>query len=449
MNIPPKTLLICCLLVAVSTQDPPGTMNNGAFKTDTESNSTAANTTSTQAPVTKTTGTLNPTTTSNSTVDTSASTNATTQAPVTKTTGTLNPTTTSNSTVDTSASTNATTQAPETTATVTFNTTSNSTDDTSATTSTATTTTTTQAPNPCVPNPCIGGVTCEQRFDGFACICRPGLVYLERGCALTKVFPGNLTVKGDFVPEMENKQSKQFQETASQIEKALKETLRNEDGYVNSIVFQLRSGSIIAEVQNFYDLSSPATSETVEKLIQANTDFEQFKPSSACDVGVCDSSTTSKCTEDNGNVMCDCSEGFINSEFTSHSCIPCPNGQKAEEGKCKNCPFGYAGFNCNDPFLLVVVVVSTVLGALLIIFIVALIFVSCRNPKESSSSQVDFSSNYGNAELHKPTGVPRIPRANPDASWKSNSLEMTNSGSNQALVTRDHPDSKTVRTHLK
>lgn len=52
-------------------------------------------------------------------------------------------------------------------------------------------------------------------------------------------------------------------------------------------------------------------------------------------------------------------------------------------------------------------------------------------------------------ELHKPTGVPRIPRANPDASWKSNNLEMTNSGSNQALVTRDRPESKAVKPQLK
>lgn len=72
----------------------------------------------------------------------------------------------------------------------------------------------------------------------------------------------------------------------------------------------------------------------------------------------------------------------------------------------------------------------------------------CRDQKESSSPRVDFSSNYGNTELHKPTAVPRIPRANPDASWKSNNLEMTNSGSNQALVVRDRPDSKEVRTFI-
>ncbi len=72
-------------------------------------------------------------------------------------------------------------------------------------------------------------------------------------------------------------------------------------------------------------------------------------------------------------------------------------------------------------------------------------FYSCRNQKESSSSQVDFSSSNGNKELHKPNGLPRIPRANPEANWSSNNLEMTDSESNQALVIRDRPESKAVR----
>lgn len=67
----------------------------------------------------------------------------------------------------------------------------------------------------------------------------------------------------------------------------------------------------------------------------------------------------------------------------------------------------------------------------------------CRNQKGSSSSKVDYSSSYGNKTLHKPTGVSRIPRANPDA----NKLEMTDSGNNQVLVTIDRPE-RPVRPQL-
>uniref|UniRef100_A0A9J8CQZ2 EGF-like domain-containing protein n=1 Tax=Cyprinus carpio carpio TaxID=630221 RepID=A0A9J8CQZ2_CYPCA len=238
---------------------------------------------------------------------------------------------------------------------------------------------------PCDSSPCIGDSTCEARFDGtFVCICRPGLVYNQiSGCIQTKIFPGSLTLSEMFKPEMTDRKSEE-------------------------------QGSIIAEVQN-----------------------------SVCDLGACDNKTTN-CEElVSGVAMCTCKEGYVRSESTSQACLACPNGQKAVDSKiCEKCPFGYAGFNCNDPYLLVVIVVSTVLGALLIIFIVALIVVSFRNQKEDSSSEVDFSSSYGNKELHKPTGIPRIPRANPEASWKSNNLEMTDSGSNHALVIRDRPESK-------
>ncbi|XP_042601438.1 mucin-13-like [Cyprinus carpio] len=302
---------------------------------------------------------------------------------------------------------------------------------------------------PCDSSPCIGDSTCEARFDGtFVCICRPGLVYNQiSGCIQTKIFPGSLTLSEMFKPEMTDRKSEEFQIVSNRIENELSIVL-NGNGYIRSIVLSLRQGSIIAEVQNFYDVST-VTKESVESQIrEAITENKisgatEFKENSVCDLGACDNKTTN-CEElVSGVAMCTCKEGYVRSESTSQACLACPNGQKAVDSKiCEKCPFGYAGFNCNDPYLLVVIVVSTVLGALLIIFIVALIVVSFRNQKEDSSSEVDFSSSYGNKELHKPTGIPRIPRANPEASWKSNNLEMTDSGSNHALVIRDRPESK-------
>lgn len=395
MNIPLKKLLIFGLLIALSTQEAPKETSNGAFTTATPFNSTDKTPASTTA------------------------------AGNTTTTSTQAPTETSNGTFTTG-------------------TTSNSTDDTPTITTANTTTTMSTTQGPCTPSPCFGESTCEERFGGsFACICRSGLVYVERGCIQTKVFPGRLSLNKTFVQEMDNRASEQFQDTAHEIETALRKILHSDSGYVNSTVLRLSSGSIIAHVQNFYDLKSSATSEQVENLIMQGIkeeieEFESFTRDSPCDLAICDSSTTT-CV---GDGLCTCKEGYISSQFTSNICVSCRNGEKAVNDKCEKCPFGFSGFNCNDPYLLVVIVVSTVLGALLIICIVALTVVSCRDQKESSSPEVDFSSNYGNTELHKPTGVPRIPRANPDASWKSNNLEMTNSGSNQALVTRDRPESK-------
>ncbi|KTF77615.1 hypothetical protein cypCar_00040723 [Cyprinus carpio] len=394
MNIPLKTILIFCLVAATTAQS----------TTDVPSSSTAK---STDTP----SGTTNDIT-------------VPTEAPKETSTGTFTTDTKTDSTDNTPASI------------------------TTATTTVTTTTTTTQGA--CASNPCIGNIICEERFGGFACICQPGLVYLEmRGCIQTKVFPGNLTVARDFKKNMADKISEEFQKTAGDIENALRKTLVNDTGYINSTVLKLSEGSVIAEVQNFYDLSSDATSASVEDKIEKSIkvylpEGATYTRGSMCEIGICDNNTTETCEEqdNSGTVRCTCKEGYIRSQFTSLLCIPCPNGEMAvDEDNCEKCSFGFSGFNCSEPYLLVVIVVSTVLGALLIIFIVALIVVSCRNQKGSSSSQEDFSSNYGNKELHKPTGVPRIPRANPDANWKSNNLEMTNSGSNQALVTRDRPES--------
>ncbi|XP_067226111.1 mucin-13b isoform X2 [Chanodichthys erythropterus] len=378
--------------------------------------------------------------TSTTVTTTAAATTTATQAPETSTTFSTTATATTTATQDTKETT---------TGTLNTGTTANSTDGTPASTIAATTISTTQGP--CASRPCIGDSRCEERFESsFVCICRSGLVYSNTsGCIQTKVFPGSLRLSVNFNPEMNDPTSKQFRDTANKIEDELRTAFTNFSGYIHSVVLSLRKGSIIAEVQNFFDLKSNATTETVQKQIRdaiQNSiikDATEFEQKSVCNLGPCDSITTTCKEQISGVASCTCKEGYIKSQSTSQVCLACPNGQRAVGTEdCELCPFGFAGFNCSDSYLLVVVVVSTVLSAFLIIFIVALIVVSCRKQKESSSPKEDFSSGYGNMDLHKPTGVPRIPRANPDASWKSNNLEMTNSGSNQALVTRDRPESK-------
>ncbi|XP_043110309.1 mucin-13b [Puntigrus tetrazona] len=304
---------------------------------------------------------------------------------------------------------------------------------------------------PCASSPCIGESTCEERFDGtFVCICRAGLVYDQMsGCVQTKVFPGTLRLSDTFEQEMAYTNSKDFLTVSNRIQNELSGVL-NGNGYIRSIVLSLRQGSVIADVQNFYALTSTITKDKVRSQIleavleNKITGATEFRDSSVCELGTCDSHTT-ECNEQvSGVAMCTCKEGYIRSQSTSQACLACPNGEKAVNSEiCAKCGFGFAGFNCSDPYLLVVTVVSTVLGALLIIFIVAFaISLSSKNKKGSSSSEVDFSSTYGTKPVHKPNGVLRIPRANPDASWNSNNLEMTDSGSNQALVIKDRPGSK-------
>ncbi|XP_028424537.1 uncharacterized protein LOC114548708 [Perca flavescens] len=146
-------------------------------------------------------------------------------------------------------------------------------------------------------------------------------------------------------------------------------------------------------------------------------------------------------------------------------CIACPSGQKAEGSKkCVNCPFGYSGFNCNESWKLVLVIVGSVLGGLLLITLILLPIVARKSSKKSSKMNKNadsgkpyishppankplVNSNLANSQqtsvnrqanglsAFANAGVPRIPRAATTNSWDSRTnLEMTPNTSRQNLI---------------
>ncbi|KAI1887255.1 hypothetical protein AGOR_G00188040 [Albula goreensis] len=153
----------------------------------------------------------------------------------------------------------------------------------------------------------------------------------------------------------------------------------------------LRPGSVVATVQNVFRRSSNAmqesTSAAITEAIQAcgnNCGLlqgAQFNGvlTNLCsqDPGPCDKKTTECEFRADGVATCSCRPGYVSSLFSNRSCAACPSGEKEEEGKCVACPFGYAGFNCNDSALLAVVVISCVLGGLLVILLLAFIIYCC------------------------------------------------------------------------
>ncbi|XP_056627584.1 mucin-13b isoform X2 [Triplophysa dalaica] len=423
---------------------PPTTGGTTVSTTTTTTASTTASTTSATTATTvptNTASTMPATTAATVPATTDGSTPATTAANTASTTPVTTAANTASTTPVTTAANTAST-TPFTTAANTASTTPVTTDGTTPATTAATTpvtTATTTTKGPCTPNPCIGNGICEERYGQvFVCTCRPGLVYDNTtGCIPAKVFPGDFTLSDEmFEKEMSDPKSESFIKKAEQIQAELRSALQSDDGYLYSLVLSLRSGSIVAEVRNFYGISSNATTESVESQINQKIP-DSFEKKSVCDIGFCDTTTTS-CSGD-GIAVCTCKKGYIKSEFSTQSCFSCPYGEKAVDTEtCKKCDFGFSGFNCNDPNLLVVVVVSCVLGTLLIICVVALIVVCSRKQKVTSSkSKEDFS-----VEMHKPNEVPRIPRVNPTSNWQPANLEVTKSGSTEALVTKSQRDNK-------
>ncbi|XP_063069541.1 serine-rich adhesin for platelets [Engraulis encrasicolus] len=330
----------------------------------------------------------------------------------------------------------------------------------SVTTPTTTTVMPTSSTNGSIADPCSlcpPGSFCVNS----TCQCLTG-TYLVEGnpsvCMEARVFPGKLRVDRQFEPEMADQSSQKFKSIAKEIRQALKTALDKQAGYIESIVLSLRKGSVVAIVENIFNIESNATENGTTFAIHEAIDncdncgsilakamyWERpLCPSPSADPSIpsaCDPET-SVCSAQGGIVNCSCKAGYVNNIYHTKSCQACPSGQKAEGGICVWCPFGYGGFNCDDSSLLAVVVISCVLGGVLLILILALLLyhlIMCRKdrvkqPKTCRSpySPDDFRSSW-------PTqGVMPLPRAIPETSPSpETSLEMMEGGSTHSLVSK-------------
>ncbi|CAN9505453.1 unnamed protein product [Ophioblennius macclurei] len=286
------------------------------------------------------------------------------------------------------------------------------------------------------------------------CQCLSGSFLLDGQCQSGQVFPGELHLNLAFKSEMYNRSSSEFQQTAATISAALREVLKDQPGYNRSEIVQLQPGSVRATVNNIFR-NSNETQADVEKLIYEATQNSEgflagaeFRGTSLCDAVVppCDVSTTT-CTSPNGVALCTCMEGYVSDVYSTTSCRACPSGQQAVGSSCKACSFGYAGFNCNDPSLLAVVIISCVLGGILLILVLAFLAYYCRF---CCKRKADYNSSpYSSGDLNQswPTGVTPIPRAN--TNWNSGApIELTEGGSTNTLVEKK-PQSNGLGSQLK
>ncbi|XP_027033531.2 mucin-13b isoform X10 [Tachysurus fulvidraco] len=304
---------------------------------------------------------------------------------------------------------------------------------------------TTLAPGPCASNSCPFGSTCQELLHNYTCVCQPGLFYneVQKVCYLAKTFPTELKLAESFQQGMEDQNSLIFKQTADEILNALQDAFKDID-YLGSTVLSLKKGSVIADVENFFSPTSEVTADTVKKhlseaikkpgvLLGANVMYDNI-----CNKGYCHDESTN-CDPGSGLASCTCRDGYIKITQTNQACAACPSGQKAvNQEECKLCAFGFSGFNCEDPYLLILVVVACVLGTLFLATLTGAIVLYTRSKKMTKSPE-KIPAN-GNLEFTKPAGIPRIPRVNPNSGWQPTNLEMTDSGSRHALVTKDRTE---------
>ncbi|XP_041813907.1 flocculation protein FLO11 isoform X6 [Chelmon rostratus] len=274
----------------------------------------------------------------------------------------------------------------------------------------------------CPAVPCPPDSICS---DG-TCQCRTGTVMENGVCTPAQVFAGELhLIALTFEPEMNNRSSKIFQETALNISKALFEALKDVPGYQRSEVLRLEEGSVRATVNNIFEntnATEDSIKESIEKAINDSADSggllagAAFTGENLCDQAPfpCEIYSTT-CENRNGRAICFCKDGYIASLYSNTTCIGCPSGQQPDGDTCKPCSFGYAGFNCNDSSLLAVVVISSVLGGLLLILVLAVLGYFCW--RRFSKRKPDLSSSPYSSSESWPAGIVSIPRAT--TSWNS------------------------------
>ncbi|XP_075683933.1 protein HEG-like [Rhinoderma darwinii] len=131
---------------------------------------------------------------------------------------------------------------------------------------------------------------------------------------------------------------------------------------------------------------------------------------SLCDFDMCDSSS-SDCHSHGGLVTCECHRGYYKFDPTERSCKACGSGFQQTENGCERCSLGFGGFNCEEPYLLVVIVESCV-GIILLASLITLLFFYFRRKKPPKSMFID------SVALGVPTDQPslRLPRA--QFSWR-------------------------------
>ncbi|XP_051795935.1 mucin-13b [Acanthochromis polyacanthus] len=326
-------------------------------------------------------------------------------------------------------------------------------------------------PAPCDSSPCGDGATCNNFGPtSFTCSCLAGDTYddASQTCRKAKVFPGQLTVPEiPYNDRMSDQTSEEFREAAQKITNELERLFSDTQGYIGSRVLEITQGptrntAVVASVENSFQPNSEVTSNNVTSVMTAASNCDgcllkgsSFTVRNLCDVSACDDKTAN-CTPSDGSFTCKCRDGYISVTFSDRICIACPSGSKATESGCEECSFGYSGFNCEENWQLLLVIIGSVLGGLLLICLILLPVVALKCSKKSSKNRSDadigeayithssaksplVNRNVANSQASlngsDNGGVPRIPRATTNSAWDSRTnLEMSPSHSRQNLI---------------
>ncbi|XP_040606822.1 mucin-13 [Mesocricetus auratus] len=287
--------------------------------------------------------------------------------------------------------------------------------------------------NPCEPNPCGRYASCVRLYSGHFCLCSQGYYYQNLSCVKGKTFPGEISTTVPDSSDLENENSKAYQDLYNDLVKFFKKALdKTGFGFGQTVILKVSASSslsarsairaaeklVYASVINMFDENTAQNESTITAAIEEQIKKDgnvmvKYAKQDVCDLYNCVKNGKDDCQ--NG-LQCQCKPGMIRPNKVTPYCVssgecagPCsaqerkqcikkdneepkcvcmPGYQNSTSGKCEECPFGYSGVDCNDKFQLILTIVGTIAGALVLILLIALIVsVSSKKKKKNVEEQ--------------------------------------------------------------
>ncbi|XP_052003833.1 protein HEG isoform X2 [Xyrauchen texanus] len=293
----------------------------------------------------------------------------------------------------------------------------------------------------CMNNPCPQGSVCVNTGGSFSCECSLGFDLEDgRSCVQVKTYLGTFIVNNSM-----HLKSSGLHELHKEILQLLNASLSIFHGYRRSTMGKRDGDGVRISVVNMFSLSANVTSTDVNNSIQMSLS-NCSRTYSHCTIklqhqlsyhveSLCLAQKTkcdlqySVCVDASGTPYCQCHPGYIKKNPGDMTCRDCGDGLKLVNGNCVECMFGFGGFNCNNFYKLIAVVVSPAGGALLLIVIIALIVTCCKKDK-NDINKIIFKS--GDLQMSPYAEFPKSNRVSME--WGRETIEMQENGSTKNLL---------------
>uniref|UniRef100_A0A8C1G3U8 Heart development protein with EGF-like domains 1 n=1 Tax=Cyprinus carpio TaxID=7962 RepID=A0A8C1G3U8_CYPCA len=276
----------------------------------------------------------------------------------------------------------------------------------------------------CVNSPCPQGSVCVNTGGSFSCQCDLGFD-LEDGRSCTQ---GKWSVVLS-LHELHREILQLLNALLSIFHGYRRSTLR--DVQISAVsMFSLSTNVTSTDVFNSIQMSLSNCSRTyshctikLQHPLSYHAESLCLAQKTKCDLQY------SECTDSSGTPYCQCKPGYFKKNPEDMTCRDCGDGLKLVNGSCVECMFGFGGFNCNNFYKLIAVVVSPAGGALLLIVVIALIVTCCKKDK-NDINKIIFKS--GDLQMSPYAEFPKSNRVSME--WGRETIEMQENGSTKNLL---------------